>query len=354
MSCIIINFQLLKTVYFSLNHHIVTHYTLNITHSTLHITHYTHIKHYTLNITHSTLHTQHYTLNITHYTLHSIHKTPLHFIKHHNPDSEQYHHKSEAIAEHRPAEGAYSQRSKLECFHNGSNGVNHHGQAYFIVGDGAEGVNNGCGIHPELHHEGEKDSHIAVLGSHGRNDNAKTKRQPCQHDYKHGEKQHVYVRSYRNSRHKIKHIYCKKQAELYSEPEQVGRNNRKRHDEARKIYFTENPLISEESIGGFVEAIGEILPAQDTRKVEKRLRQSVGTDTGNAAKNDHIHHHSEQRLYKKPRRSENGLLVLSDYVALHKHAEQIAVLPDFFQINFKELVLGFYDGGVFLFHSYYK
>ena len=99
--------------------------------------------------------------------LNSIHKTPLHLIKYHYPHSEQHHHKTEAIAEHGPAESAYAQSAVFECFHDGGDGINHHSQADFLIGDGAERVDNGRGIHPELHHKGKEDCHIAVLGSHG-------------------------------------------------------------------------------------------------------------------------------------------------------------------------------------------
>ena len=69
------------------------------------------------------------------------------------------------------------------------------------------------------------------------------------------------------------------------------------------------------------------------------MREPVCADFGNAAEHDHEHNCGHDWLDKEPQRSENGLFVPGNDIALHEHAVKVTILPKFLEVYFEEACL---------------
>ena len=99
------------------------------------------------------------------------------------------------------------------------------------------------------------------------------------------------------------------------------------------------------------------MPHTSSGQIEQRSGNSVSRDTCDPAEDDHVHYDRQGGLDDKPDRTEDGLLVLGDDVALDEKGDEVSVLPEFLQVNLKEVILGLDDSGpllrrlCFLIHS---
>ncbi len=96
---------------------------------------------------------------------------------------------------------------------------------------------------------------------------------------------------------------------MHAKAHQVAHYNTERHNEARKVNLPEDIGVVSKHRAGFGEAVGKVVPGRDARHVEQRLRQAVGTEPCQVAKNEGKDDGREERLDKKPQRAQNGLLV---------------------------------------------
>lgn len=119
--------------------------------------------------------------------------------------------------------------------------------------------------------------------------------------------------------------------ELEREAEQLGQYDRDRRDEPREINLSIEACIGLESAGNSRQTLGEILPEAYTTEVEDRLRDVVGRDTCDAAKDDDVHEHREQRRDEIPSHAEDGLLELHRDVSLDKQPDEVLLTPQFYQ-----------------------
>lgn len=87
-------------------------------------------------------------------------------------------------------------------------------------------------------------------------------------------------------------------------------------------------LISQEGIGRLFQAVREIEPADVAGHIEQRLRDAVRAHLGDAAENEHIHQHGQDRLNQVPQRPEYRLLVLNDDIAPHEEPDQVPIAPN--------------------------
>ena len=141
-------------------------------------------------------------------TLNRIHETPLHPVKDHDPEEQQHNHEPEAVAQPRPVERAGAERAELERLDEGGDGVEGH-DPLTPGRHRAERVDNRCGVHPELHDEGEKDREVAVFRGERGDDDAETEGQAGEHRHQEGEQQEVggggNVRPHRQVHHVNRH-----------------------------------------------------------------------------------------------------------------------------------------------------
>ena len=108
-----------------------------------------------------------------------VHKRLLDAVEDHDAKREDHYHKDEAVDEPTPAdEFATTEESVLEGFYDGSDRVDTHQRMdsntvpRHTVGL-TQRINNRRGVHPQLHDEGEENLQVTILGSHGRDNDAK-------------------------------------------------------------------------------------------------------------------------------------------------------------------------------------
>ena len=84
-------------------------------------------------------------------TLHRIHERSLDLVEHDNAECEDERGKTGGVAKCCPAEFAHAEHAELERFHDAGERVCLHEHFEARVFDGAERVNHGRGVHPQLH-----------------------------------------------------------------------------------------------------------------------------------------------------------------------------------------------------------
>jgi len=93
-----------------------------------------------------------------------------------------------------------------------------------------------------------------------------------------------------------------KQKHLHAEAYQVAHYYTQRHNEAREVDLAEDVGVVSEYRAGFGEAVGKVVPGGDAGHVEERLREAVGAEACEVAKNESKDDGGEERLDKKPQR----------------------------------------------------
>ncbi len=273
------------------------------------------------------------------HTLDGVHEGALYFIENDHADQEQQGHEEEAVAEGGPGEVALAQGGVAEGLDDGGHRIGEDERAKRALRHHAEGIDDRRGVHPELHDEGEEDGQVAIFGGQRGDQNAESQAQPRDHQ---DEQRRERERPGDGDLRSAEIEYKKKDQEqpgLDEEAQQVGNHGGDGHDEAGEIDFPEHVLIRDEGVGGLLEAVGEIEPADIAGHVEKDLRDAVRTHLGDAAKDEHVHQDRKDRLDQIPQRPEDGLLVLDDDIAPHKEPYQVAVAPDLPQMDLPQLLV---------------
>ena len=130
------------------------------------------------------------------------------------------------------------------------------------------------------------------------------------------------------------------QAQLDEHLDKSGRDAGQGNDQTREIDFTKDSSIREKNVGGNGKTRTEIAPQHDAREIEQRLGGAIGGNAGKTAEDKHIHDGGEDGLDDVPQRTEDGLLVKGDDVALDVHAVEVAIAPNAFDIYVEPLLLG--------------
>ena len=215
----------------------------------------------------------------------------------------------------------------------------------------AERVDDRRGVHPERDQEGEEHLQVAVFGRHRGNDRAESEGQAGQHQDEQREEQRIpgQVRGAVRIREEINDVNDGEEAELDAQPEQVADHAGDWHNQAREIDFAEDACIADEGVGRAGQTTGEILPHAGTGEVKQGTGHSVCRNPGDAAEYDHEHDDGHGRLDDKPGGTQDRLLVLRDDIALDEQAAEVAVAPEFLEVNGQQFVLGLDDDVPFLF-----
>lgn len=271
--------------------------------------------------------------------LNGVHEGALHPIKDNDAEKQQHHHKAEAIAERGPTEVSLPQRSEAESLDDRGHRIGLDERAKRALGHHAEGIDDRRGIHPELHDEGEEDGQVAIFGGQRGDQDAESQAQPRDHqDEQRRERERPGDGNVRSA--EIEHeIQAQEQPGLDEEAQQVGNHRGDRHHETGEIDFPEHVLIRDEGVGGLLEAVGEIEPADITRHVEENLRDAVRAHLGDAAEDKHVHQDGKDRLDQVPQRPKDRLLILHDNIAPHEEPNQVPVAPNLPKIQMPQLLL---------------
>ena len=292
-------------------------------------------------------------------TLHRIHKILLHLVEDKDAENQYQAHEDEAVGEPAPAyELAGTEEAVFEGFQHGGDGVEAHQgvdiDAFPHQARGlAEGIDDRGGIHPELHQEREEDLQVAILGGERGDNHAEAERKAGNHHDQQREKQRIgrEMRRARRVEQRVGRIHQCEQAELDAEAQQIADDIGQGHDQPREIDLPEDAGILDKGVGGPRQAIGKILPQAHTAQIEQGLRNPVGGNAGDAAEHHHIHNDGQCGLNDIPYRTQDRLFVLRDDMPLDKQGAEVAVAPQFFEINREETVFRFDDKvpGIFVF-----
>lgn len=116
----------------------------------------------------------------------------------------------------------------------------------------------------------------------------------------------------------IIHKQCQHQHHLDPKPDTVGENVGQRYRQAGKIHLAKQSRVAGKGAGVAGQAVGKIGLDGGAGQIKQQLRHAVGAQSGNTAKNHHIHDSRHERVDKEPQRAQNGLLVQRCEIALGK------------------------------------
>ena len=95
--------------------------------------------------------------------LHCVHKIPFSAVEDDYSEEQGHHKEDKAIEKATPAEGTAAHAAVFESLENGGQGVEFEDGANCAAG-GAHGVDDGGGVHEELHTEGDQLLEVSVFG----------------------------------------------------------------------------------------------------------------------------------------------------------------------------------------------
>ena len=96
-------------------------------------------------------------------TLHRIHECSLYLVENDNSEREDKYCESCGVAECGPAEFSDTEHPEFECLDNACERIGLHERFEARVFDGAEWVNYGGGVHPELNDKAEQKCEVTIL-----------------------------------------------------------------------------------------------------------------------------------------------------------------------------------------------
>ncbi len=200
-----------------------------------------------------------------------------------------------------------------------------------MFGDGGERVDDGGGVHPQLHAETDQEAQVAVARGERGDQDAEAQSEASHHHQQHGGDQDPGVGlHWRSAQHEVGQEEQEEQ-ELDAEGDQVRDQDGEGDSQAREVDLAEQPGVADEGVGGLVEAIGKIAPDDGAREVEQEGRQVVGGQAGDVAEDDGEDQGGQDGLDQVPERSQDGLFVDGDEVAPHEEQHQVTVAPQLVQ-----------------------
>ncbi len=280
--------------------------------------------------------------------LYSVHEALLGAVE--EEDSEEHHDdESEGAIEHTPGiESADTEAGVLERLKDGGEGVDIEEQPV-LLGSKGKGIDDWRGIHQELNTEGDEHVEVTVLGGERRDDESPRHGMEPYHGNEDGkEKKRPRQRHLELARNYEVNIDEDEHKELYAEAYQIAGDARQWYYETREIDLAKDCLVGGKDIAACREALLEVTPHADACHIEKGLGHTIGGDACQSAKDKHIHDSGEQWLDEIPQRTENGLLVLRDDVALDVHTIESLVAHKALEVNIEPLLLGLDMGNLFL------
>ena len=131
------------------------------------------------------------------------------------------------------------------------------------VGDETEGIDDGCGVHPQGDDGAEKDFEIAVFGGERGDDKSQSQSYTGECGNDDGEEAEVEVGSYVHALQSEDEIDNDKRHQLQREAEEFGNDDRDGRYQSGEIHFAIESGVGGEGVGYGSEAGGEILPEAD-------------------------------------------------------------------------------------------
>lgn len=116
---------------------------------------------------------------------------------------------------------------------------------------------------------------------------------------------------------------------MHSESDEVGKELRNGHGEAREVNFVENPCIGGECGGGLRDATLEITPTNSACQEKEHGRHFACGNFGDLIEHQSEHEAGEERLEDIPQGAEDGLFVAGDEIPVDETINQVAIFPQF-------------------------
>lgn len=107
-------------------------------------------------------------------------------------------------------------------------------------------------------------------------------------------------------------------------------------------------MIGCEDVAACREALLEVAPHTYACHIEQGLGNAIGGDACESAEHEHIHDGGEHRLDEVPQRTEDGLLVLGNDIALDVHVIKGLVTHKSLDVNVEPLLLWLDMGNLIL------
>ncbi len=173
---------------------------------------------------------------LNHWLLYCVDEILLNSIKNNNTNHNHDQHKAERVSQARPGGIASSQKSSAEGFNDRRDRVDVRHPAPFLR-DARDGVDDRRGVHPQANPKTDQVLQVAILGGHGRDDDAKSKPQPSHQHQKDRQCERPGrepdLRAAQSEEGKV----SEEEGKLDREGDQVGNHDGNRHHQAWEVNF---------------------------------------------------------------------------------------------------------------------
>ena len=225
-----------------------------------------------------------------------------HAVEDNYSDEDHDQHKAERVSQSQPGGIASSQKTSAEGLNDRRDGVDVRHPAPFLR-DARDRVDDRRGVHPQANPKTDQVLQIAILGGHGRDDDAKTEPQPSHQHQQQWQCERPGrepdLRAAQSEEGKV----SEEEGKLDREGDQVGNHDGNRHHQAWKVNFAKKVGIGGKGRGGTGEAGGKVAPEDVAGHVKEHLRQTIGGKLGDIAEDDGEDNGSKQRLDDEPQRA---------------------------------------------------
>lgn len=278
-------------------------------------------------------------------SLHGIHKGLFDAAEQHHAQHQRRRGEHQAVHDAKGGDRAGAQGGHAEDLDGGGHGVqlDQYLQAGAVVQHGQR-VDHGGSVHPQLHTETHGDGQVTVFGGQGRYDDANAQAQ--QHDFQNDKGHSQQPQGGPDAAAGGKEVDPEQQVHgrLDEEVDEAGQHLADGHGQPRKIHLTEDLGVGDKGVGGIVDAVGKKGPHGVARHIKKETGHAVGRHVGHAAEHHVEDDGGDEGVQDDPRGAKDRLLVQHGKVALDEHDDQVAVLPEFLQVDIEPPGLGADDG----------
>jgi len=203
-------------------------------------------------------------------------------------------------------------------------------------------LGNYAGLEPDRAHvepQSDEKRHdildVAVLDIQGAEPKADRKRSSDGEQEKSGQQQPV-----RSQRNPVPGHESDENRERDQEINDAAQYGTRGNDQAREINLADHVLGCNERVAAHTQCRGEELPREHSCEGHDRIRRAAAGQFGEPAEDHRKHDHGEHGLDHGPGHAQRGLFIFDGDIAPGHEQEQLAVFPEFPEVQGNEAALG--------------
>jgi len=208
-----------------------------------------------------------------------------------------------------------------------------------LLRNGADRVDDRCGVHQQAYPKLHQKAQVAVLGGEGADKDTQPQAQARHHQDEEGEAEDPPVGGNRRADEGEVSHKEQEEDELDEEGDEVAHQDGDGYGQARKVDLAKEVAVLHKGVAGFGKAFGKVAPDDRAAHIEEEGRQLICGKLGDVAKDDRKGDGGKQRLDEVPDGAKNGLLVSRYKIAADEKQHQVAIAEKLIQAQVEPAAL---------------